>query len=170
MASRAVSVLVSLLFTLFGGPGILLVLAPWWITRFQIPEGQPAWCTIVGAMLIAAGIVPLLESIWRFIVVGRGTLVPLVPTEYLVVGGLYRHVRNPMYAGVITAIAGEAMLFWNRGMVVELVLVCLAMQLFVLLYEEPKLTRTYPEEYPRYCRNVRRWIPRLTAWEGRESR
>jgi protein-S-isoprenylcysteine O-methyltransferase Ste14 len=170
MASRAVSVMVSLLFTVFGGPGILLVLVPWWITRFQIPEGQSAWRMIAGAVLIAAGLVPLLESIWRFIVVGRGTLIPLVPTERLVVTGLYRYVRNPMYVGVVTAIAGEALLFWNRSLVVELALVAVAMDLFVHFYEEPQLTRTYPAEYPKYSRNVRRWIPRLTAWDEGKPR
>ena len=74
-----------------------------------------------------------------------------------------------MYVGVMTVIAGEALLYWSHGMVVELALVAAAMNLFVRFYEEPKLTRSYPVEYPRYCRNVRRWIPRITAWDGSES-
>ena len=166
MASRVVSVAVSVLFTLFGGPGILLVAIPWWITRFRIQEDQPMWRTIAGAALILVGLISLLESLWRFVVVGRGTLVPAVPTERLVVSGLYRYVRNPMYIGVLVAITGEALLFWNLGLVIELVFVCIAMQAFVLLYEEPTLTHTYPAEYAEYRRHVHRWIPRRTPWEG----
>jgi protein-S-isoprenylcysteine O-methyltransferase Ste14 len=83
-----------------------------------------------------------------------------------VVSGFYHYVRNPIYTGVVTAIAGEALLFWRRGIVIELVTVWVAMHLFVWLYEEPKLVRTYPVEYPIYCGHVRRWLPRITPWDG----
>src|SRR5258708_696451 len=101
----------------------------------------------------------------RFIVVGCGALFPAVPTEHLVVSGLYRHVRNPMYLGVMTALGGEALLFWSKGVATELAYVAVGFEIFVLLYEEPKLTRTFGEEYRIYRRNVRRWLPRLTPWE-----
>ena len=110
MASIRRSIVVSVLFTVFGGPGIVLVLIPWLVTRFRIPPGQPVALRDAGAILIATGLVPLFESISRFILVGRGTLLPTMPTEQLVVSGLYRYVRNPMYIGVLTAIAGEALL------------------------------------------------------------
>src|SRR5258708_4119017 len=134
MASFLRSILVSMLFTLFGGPGILLVYVPWRVTGFRIPSGEPLVQIIAGFVLVGAGRLPLLESVWRFIVVGRGTLVPLVPTEHPVVKGFYRYLRNPMYIGVVTAIAGEALLFWRRGMAIELVTVWVAMHLFVSVY------------------------------------
>lgn len=101
--------------------------------------------------------------------VGHGTLVPVLPLEHLVVSGLYRYVRNPMYVGVLTVIAGKALLFWNRGMVTYLAAVWLTAHLFVCLYEEPKLTRTFPGEYALYKKNVPRWLPRTTPWESPQA-
>ena len=166
MASVRQSIVVSVLFTLFGGPGIVLVFIPWLVTRFRIPPGHPVTLRVLGAILIAAGLMPLLESIWRFIFVGRGTLVPTMPTEHLVVSGLYRYVRNPMYVGVLTAIAGEGLLMRSGGLAIEFLAAGLAFALFVRLYEEPRLMRTFPEEYGMYRRNVRRWLPRLRPWDG----
>ena len=140
----------------------MLLLAPWGITRFRIPSDEPAWIIILATLLIVLGVGPLIESIVRFIVVGRGTLAPTAPPEHLVVSGLYRRVRNPMYVGVLTTIAGESLLFWNRAMVIYLAAAWLTMHLFVYFYEEPKLTRTFPGEYPLYKRDVPRWLPRLT--------
>jgi len=155
------SLVVSILFTVFGGPGIVLVYVPYWITRFRIPAGEPAWQRLLAAALILIGFVPLFDSIQRFIFVGRGALMPGVPTEHLVITGLYRYVRNPMYVGVLTALAGEAMLFQSSGLAIEIVVGWLAIEIFVRLYEEPTLTRRYGEEYLRYKRHVRRWLPRL---------
>jgi protein-S-isoprenylcysteine O-methyltransferase Ste14 len=166
VASLRRSVIVSVLFLLFGGPGIGLVYLPWWITRFRIPAGEPVWQTILAAALIVAGLTPLLESIRRFIYVGRGTLVPAVPTEHLVVSGLYRYLRNPMYTGVLAAVAGEALLFRSRSMVVYAALLWLGFHLFVCLYEEPTLARRHPVEYPLYKRHVPRWLPRLAPWRS----
>src|SRR5579864_6018228 len=133
MASLRNSIVVSILFTLFGGPGLLLVLLPWWLTRLHV---VPGWNAMVGWVLIVVGLVPLLESIGRFVMVGRGTLVPTLPTEHLVVTGLYRYVRNPMYAGVGLALVGEALLFWSRGVVIELTVAIAIMDVFVRFYEE----------------------------------
>ena len=164
MASLGKSVAVSVLFTLFGGPGILLVLVPWRMTDFTVPEGEPLWQILICAVMIAVGLVPLLESIWRFIVVGHGTLVPAVPPEHLVISGFYRYVRNPMYVGVLTVLVAEAVLFQSGSLVTEVVAAWAAIELFVRLYEEPKLTRTFGDEYTTYRQYVRRWLPRLTPW------
>jgi protein-S-isoprenylcysteine O-methyltransferase Ste14 len=169
LASLRKSIVVSVLFTLFGGPGILLVLMPWWMTRFQVPEDEPVWQVLGCAAAIIAGLIPLLESIWRFIVAGHGTLMPAVPTEHLVVSGLYRYVRNPMYVGVFMVIAGEAMLLRSRGVALELAYVLVGMNLFVRFYEEPKLSRTFGDEYTTYRSNVRRWLPRLTPWQSQQE-
>jgi protein-S-isoprenylcysteine O-methyltransferase Ste14 len=137
---------VSVAFTLFGGPGILLFFLPWWMTRFRIPAGEPLWQRSLCLFLTAVALVPLLESIWRFAVIGRGTLVPTVPTQHLVISGFYAHVRNPMYLGVLTVIACEALLFRSRGLLEELVIAWIAIELFVRFYEERRLARTYPAE------------------------
>lgn len=160
------NIIISALFTIFGGPGILLVLIPWMITRFRLPLMQPLWQTCLAVFLIAIGLVPLFESIVRFIVIGRGTLVPAAPPEHLVISGLYRFVRNPMYVGVLTALGGEALLFGSVDLLEIFLIVAFGFHLFVYLYEEPKLTRTFGDEYLRYRRYVRRWFPRLTPWQG----
>ena len=166
MATLRRSVVVSILFTVFGGPGIVLVYLPFWITRFHIPAGEHVWQTVIAAALILAGLTPLFDSIRQFIYSGRGTPMPAVPTEHLVVSGLYRYVRNPMYVGVLTAVAGEVVLFWSRDMAIYDVLVVLGFHMFVWLYEEPTLARRHPEDYPRYLHQVPHWLPRLTPWQG----
>jgi protein-S-isoprenylcysteine O-methyltransferase Ste14 len=168
MASSRRNVIVSILFAIFGGPGIVLVYLPFWFTRFRVPAGEPWWQIALAGMLIAAGAAPLVESARRFVYAGRGTLAPTAPTERLVVSGFYRHVRNPMYVGVLMALAGETVLFEIRGMAAYLIIVWLAMHLFVCFYEEPTLTRRYGGEYLRFKQNVPRWVPRLRAWRGGE--
>ena len=163
------SMIVSILFTVFGGPAIAVVYAPLWITHFRIPAGEPWWQMALAGVLIAAGLAPGLESIWRFVAVGLGTLMPKVPTERLVASGFYRHVRNPMYVGVLVALAGELILFRSRNLAVYAVLLGLGLHLFVCLYEERALTRRYGEEYLRFKRNVPRWVPRLTPWRGGDA-
>jgi protein-S-isoprenylcysteine O-methyltransferase Ste14 len=166
MASTRTNVLASVLFTLFGGPALLLAYVPWLITHFRLPPNEPLAAILVAAFLIAVGLFPLLESIIRFVRVGRGSLVPLLPPQHLVVTGLYRYVRNPMYIGVLTVVAGEALLFWSSGLLIHFAIVWMCMHLFVCLYEEPKLSRTFPTEFPLYKRAVPRWLPRLTPWQG----
>ena len=169
MATLRRNTVISILFIVLGGPGIVLVYLPLWFTHFDVPAGEPLWQTLLAAGLIAAGLTPLLESIRRFIVVGRGTLVPVVPTERLVVSGLYRYVRNPMYVGVVMAASGEAVLFRSSDLAIYTVVVALGFHLFVCLYEEPTLTRRYPEDYPRYKNHVPRWWPLRTPWEEPEN-
>jgi protein-S-isoprenylcysteine O-methyltransferase Ste14 len=169
MASLRRSIVVTVAFTVFGGPGFLLVYIPWWMTRFRIPPEGPAWQWVIAIAMVLTGFVPLISSMYRFVVVGRGTLVPGVPTEHLVVSGLYRYVRNPMYVGVLLSLVGEAILFRSRDIVLEGLIAWLASHLFILVYEEPTLARRFPVEYPRYKRNVPRWLPRLTPWSDASS-
>jgi protein-S-isoprenylcysteine O-methyltransferase Ste14 len=168
MTSSRRNVVVSVLFTVFGGPGIALVWAPLCITRFRIPAAEPRWQMLLAAAIILAGVSPAFESIRRFVVVGRGTLMPTTPTEHLVVSGFYRIVRNPMYVGVLIALAGEVLLFRSRGLLLFALLLGLGFHLFVSRYEEPTLTRRYGGEYLRFKQNVPRWLPRLSPWQGGE--
>ena len=169
MVSQRRNIVISALFTVFGGPGIVLVFLPFCITRFRIPAGEPQWQLLLFGALGVIGLAPCLESILRFVFVGRGTLFPTTPPEHLVVSGFYRYVRNPMYVGVLTVLAGEAVLFMSRGLVMEEIFVWLGFDLFIRLHEEPFLTRRYPSEYPRYKQSVRRWLPRLSPWDGLQT-
>ena len=88
----------------------------------------------------------------------------MFPTRHLVVTGLYRYVRNPMYAAVVAAILGQGLLFGNALLVAYGAIVWLLFHLFVLLYEEPTLRATFGPEYEAFCSQVRRWIPRVSPW------
>lgn len=166
MRTELKNAIISILFFVLGGPGILFFYLPFWLTRFRIPAQEPQWQRMLACLLITAGAVPLLESAARFVRAGKGTLVPTTPTEHLVVSGLYRYVRNPMYVGVAVCLAAEAMLFRSADLVVELALALIAIHLFVCLYEEPTLRKRYGQEYAEYKRNVPRWLPRVTPWNG----
>ncbi len=108
----------------------------------------------------------LLDSFVRFALEGLGTPAPVLPTEHLVVTGLYRFVRNPMYVGVLSVILGQGLLLGDTQVLRYGAVVWLAFGLFVIGYEEPTLRRTFGEEYERFCANVPRWIPRLRPWRG----
>jgi len=119
---------------------------------------------ILGAVLILAGVPLILDSFARFALQGLGTPAPILPTKHLVVTGLYRYVRNPMYVGVTATILGQGLLFGNVRVLEYALFVWLAFHLFVLGYEEPTLRSTFGDEYERFCANVPRWIPRRSAW------
>jgi protein-S-isoprenylcysteine O-methyltransferase Ste14 len=102
----------------------------------------------------------------QFVLEGRGTPSPVAPTRRLVVGGLYRWVRNPMYLGVATAIAGQAIAFTSVGLGVWLAVFVLAVTTFVVAYEEPTLRATFGTSYDDYSAAVHRWLPRLRPWHG----
>jgi len=143
------------------GPGTVAGLIPWWISGWQM---QPAFLGFrplrwLGALFIAAGLPVLLESFARFALEGRGTPAPVLPTARLVMHGFYRFVRNPMYAAVVSVILGQALLLANAWLLLYAALVWAGFHLFVLLYEEPKLRRTYGAEYDEYCARVHRWLP-----------
>ena len=141
-------------------------LVPWWMTRWRMSPPLLGWTGLrwIGAALIAAGTVVLVDAFARFVRHGRGTPAPPLPTERLVVTRLYRYVRNPMYLAVLSAIAGQWLLLGATNLLIYAALVGAAFHLFVIGYEEPTLRHRYEEEYERYRRNVRRWWPRLSPW------
>jgi protein-S-isoprenylcysteine O-methyltransferase Ste14 len=117
----------------------------------------------VAWIAITVGVAFLLHAFALF-ALHRGTPAPVAPTETLVVTGVYRFVRNPMYLSVLTIILGQALLFGSWGLVIYAVIVFAAVVAFVKAYEEPTLTDRYGEQYLDYRRNVRGWWPRLTPW------
>ena len=162
---RAGSVVGTVLFLLLA-PGTVAGLLPWWISgwKFEPPLLGIAWTRWLGVALIAAGAPALLDSFARFALQGRGTPAPVLPTSRLVVTGLYRHVRNPMYVGVVTVVLGQGLLIGSAPVLGYGVVLWLIFHLFVLGYEEPTLRRSFGTEYDRFCRSVPRWIPRIRPW------
>ena len=114
-----------------------------------------------------AGLAVLLDSFARFALRGRGTPAPVLPPTHLVVSGLYRYVRNPMYVAVLALVAGQGLLLGDVRVAAWGALLLVGFHLFVVGYEEPALRRAFGAEYERYCAGVRRWIPRWTAWSPR---
>jgi protein-S-isoprenylcysteine O-methyltransferase Ste14 len=110
-----------------------------------------------GALLLLAGVAVVLRCVWDFFATGQGTLAPVDPPKRLVVAGLYRHTRNPMYNGVLAAILGEAWLFRSAVLFEYALGVFVAFHLFVVLYEERALASRFSAEYAAYRRSVPRW-------------
>jgi protein-S-isoprenylcysteine O-methyltransferase Ste14 len=123
--------------------------------QVRVPELS---LSAAGAGIVAiAGAVVLLRCVWEFFAKGKGTLAPIDPPRVLVVSGLYRFTRNPMYNGVIALIVGEAWLFGSVPLLQYALLVLVVFHLWVVLYEEPTLTSQFGESYRVYRRAVPRW-------------
>jgi protein-S-isoprenylcysteine O-methyltransferase Ste14 len=149
-------------------PGIVAGLVPWWLSGWQVqpPLFELMAVRFAGLAQIALGTLALLDSFARFALQGLGTPAPIFPTQHLVVTGLYRYVRNPMYVGVVAMIVGQGLFLGNLHLLEYAAVPWLAAHLFVVGYEEPTLRRTFGEEYERFCANVPRWIPRLRPLQG----
>jgi protein-S-isoprenylcysteine O-methyltransferase Ste14 len=160
----------SVLFLLIA-PGTVAVFVPWLISRWhmQSPLLDFSPFRVIGVLLIAAGVPMILDSFACFALQGLGTPAPILPTKHLVVSGLYRYVRNPMYVGVSWVIFGQGLLLGDKRVLGYGLIVWLAFFLFVLAYEEPKLRRTFGEEYEAFRASVPRWIPRLRPWPGKDE-
>jgi protein-S-isoprenylcysteine O-methyltransferase Ste14 len=162
---RVLSILGSALFLVIA-PGTLAGYVPWRICRWEMapPLFGLAAVRVAGAALIALGLPVLLDSFRRFAVEGLGTPAPVFPTRHLVISGLYRHVRNPMYVAVTALIVGQGLLFGSIALLEYGVAVWAAFFLFVLGYEEPTLRAQFGREYEEFCEHVPRWIPRVRPW------
>jgi protein-S-isoprenylcysteine O-methyltransferase Ste14 len=167
---RVFAILGSALF-LVVAPGIIAGYVPWRMTGWHI--GEPLLGTssfrLVGVLLIAAGLPVLLDSFTRFALQGVGTPAPIFPTRRLVVSGWYQYVRNPMYVAVVSLILGQGLFFASVRVLEYSVAVWVGFHLFVLVYEEPTLRRSYGLEYGLFCANVPRWIPHLRPWRRNEE-
>jgi protein-S-isoprenylcysteine O-methyltransferase Ste14 len=141
-------------------PGVVAGVIPWLLTDWEV-RSAPLAAQVLGAVLTAGGAAVLLHAFTRFVREGLGTPAPIAPTEHLVVGGLYRYVRNPMYLAVLACIVGQALLLWQPGLLVYGGLFAVAFVSFVKLYEEPTLAATFGAEYEAYRAAVPGWWPRL---------
>ncbi len=116
---------------------------------------------VAGIVIGAVGAAVALWCIFTFATVGRGTPAPFDPPRRLVIRGPYRFVRNPMYIGAGLALASAALFYESLPLLGYAGLFFLATHVFVVGYEEPTLRRTFGQEYEAYCRQVRRWWPRV---------
>ena len=143
-------------------PGMVAGYVPWryvGLAHATISGRDPIqW---VGLVLVVLGAGVLATCIWEFARSGRGTLAPVDPPKHLVVEGLYRYVRNPMYVGVTTILLGELAIAQTSALAVYCACWLVAVNLFIIGYEEPTLRRQFGASYEEYTKSVRRWIPRL---------
>jgi protein-S-isoprenylcysteine O-methyltransferase Ste14 len=167
MKNRATAMIGSFVF-FWVAPATVGGAVSWLITRWEVRpplfDGDASrW---LGVAMVAAGLAIVVECFARFAIKGVGTPAPVAPTQHLVMSGLYRHVRNPMYVGVAAAIFGQALCLGSAGLLLYGAAVWAGFYAFVRLYEEPALTRQFGAEYATYCVHVPGWLPRLRPWKG----
>jgi protein-S-isoprenylcysteine O-methyltransferase Ste14 len=141
-------------------PGTVTIAVPaviLWLWGADVAPGTG----ILGAVVVALGVVLVAWTIRLFDTVGRGTLAPWEPTSALVVRGPYRYVRNPMITGVATILAGEALFFRSWGIAIEFAVFVAVNAVYFPLVEEPGLRRRFGRDYEEYCASVPRWLPRV---------
>ncbi len=148
-------------------PGTVVGVIPWLIAGGEFREPAPHWAVarVVGLVLICAGLIPVVHAFAEFTKAG-GTPAPIAPTERLVVTGFNRYIRNPMYAGLLVVIVGEALVYGRFALLVYAACAWAVTAAFVRWYEEPTLARTYGADYDTYRRSVPAWHPRLRPWQA----
>ena len=152
----------NLLFTVLV-PGLVAGYVPWRLASPGLAEGArlSQWLIAAPAFILGSSI--YFWCLWDFATAGRGTPTPVDPPKTLVVRGLYRYVRNPMYVGVLLVIVGWTLLTQSPAVATYGASVALAFHLFVVFVEEPMLRARFGESYGAYCRSVSRWWPTRPA-------
>src|SRR5271165_6624079 len=156
-------------------PGIVTLVIPGtmlWLSgtdSFGLWQSVPASrfvLPVIGGICICLGLLLMVATIRLFVTVGKGTLAPWEPTQRLVVQGVYCHVRNPMISGVILVLLGEAVLTASLLLCCWSLVASLINAAYIPLLEEPGLVKRFGADYLTYKRNVPRWVPRWTPWDG----
>lgn len=148
-------------------PGIIAVVIPATILCFTGIVWPPSpWNVIIGLVFTILGITLMVWTNRLFATVGHGTLAPWSPPEKLVVRGVYRHVRNPMIAGALCILLGEAIFFGSWWLLGWFGFALILNLIYIPLVEERGLAKRFGDDYLLYKRNVPRWIPRWRPWEG----
>ena len=136
-----------------------------WGLRQSVPATRII-LPVIGIICVCLGLVLMTATIRLFATVGKGTLAPWEPPQRLVVRGVYRHVRNPMISGVLSVLLGESVLTASMPLFRWFLIFVVINAIYIPILEEPGLVRRFGEDYLVYKRNVPRWVPRLTPWEG----
>jgi protein-S-isoprenylcysteine O-methyltransferase Ste14 len=147
-------------------PGVVAGLVPVLIARGDTHRHDGS---AMGFGVLALGVVLLLWCVRDFYVSGKGTLAPWDPPKRLVVVGLYRFVRNPMYVAVLTVVLGWTLVYGSTWLAIYLAALAIGFHLRVLFYEEPRLRQQFAAEWAAYSAAVPRWLPRLGT-ANRETR
>lgn len=163
---RSLAFLGTILFLV--APATVLGLVPFWLSGWRV---QPAFLglgalRVIGGILLAGGVAVLLDSYFRLALQGLGTPAPVFPTRRLVVTGLFRYVRNPIYVALVTGIIGQALMLGSLPVLAYGLFVWLAFHGFVLIHEEPRLRKKFGGQYEDFCTHVPRWLPRVRPWRG----
>ncbi len=147
-------------------PGAVTVYIP--LRLLSPPVITPLSLLHLPALLaMLCGALIYLRCAWDFAIQGKGTPAPLDPPKHLVIAGLYRRTRNPMYQGVILLLLAECVYFGDTTLLLYAGTVALVFHLFVVFYEEPALLRRFGTDYSGYCRHVPRWG---FAWQAFTAR
>lgn len=144
-------------------PVTVLVLVPLYIEKNILVINVSSFLT--GIMLIFIGLCVITVTIISFMKIGKGTLAPWNPTQYLVTSGMYRYVRNPMIIGVLTVLIGESICITSLKILLWALVFFIINNIFFVTYEEPNLEKKFGDQYRYYKRNVPRWIPRLKPFK-----
>ena len=144
---------------------LVLVLLPARVLQWSGVRAPSAFgaAQLIGLAIAIAGGAMTVWCVLAFAFVGRGTPAPFDPPRRLVVRGPYRFVRNPMYVGAGTALAGAALYYQSLSLLAYVALFIVATHLFVVWYEEPTLSRLFGDDYAAYRARVRRWLPSWPA-------
>ena len=156
-------------------PGVVTLVIPGTILWREGTDSYGLWQSfpasrvilpIVGIVCISVGLLLMVATIRLFVMVGRGTLAPWNPPQRLVVQGVYRHVRNPMISGVFFVLLGESLLTASLPLFCWFIVFAVVNAFYIPFSEEPGLIKRFGEDYLTYKRNVSRWVPRWTPWDG----
>jgi protein-S-isoprenylcysteine O-methyltransferase Ste14 len=172
LSAQAVNIFVVVRAVIYAALFIVLVLV--YLTgRFLSWSGIVAPATtgapqVAGMIMVTIGTAIALWCVFTFVFLGKGTPAPFDPPRKLVIRGPYRFVRNPMYIGAGMTLAGAALFYESLSIFIYTCVFFLITHLFVVLYEEPTLRRTFGDEYEAYCRRTTRWWPtKSNKEEGR---
>jgi protein-S-isoprenylcysteine O-methyltransferase Ste14 len=162
MRSGSRAALVGSVLFFLAGPGLEAGVGPWLLATIagSDVDGWPLALRVIGVLVMAAGILVLLDVFARFVREGAGTPSPAAPTRRLINGGAFRFIRHPIYVATATVIAGEALAFGQPVLLMGAVAYIAAMATLVHTVEEPRLARRFGASYDAYRRAVPGWIPR----------
>jgi len=151
----------TLLFTIVAPGTVAGVIPYYFITGIEVFAFSMGMFRFLGLVFMAVGFVGYLWCGFDFAHRGQGTPAPIDPPKKLIIVGLYKYVRNPMYVSIGSLLIGETIFFENAVILAYMLCLWLIFHSFVVLYEEPTLKKLFGSEYEQYCKEVSRWIPNL---------
>lgn len=143
-------------------PGFVTVVFPHYLlTHGRTPTFDIGAAKFSGIPVFLCGAGIYFWCVSDFVRRGRGTPAPIDPPKALVVSGLYQHVRNPMYVGILSILTGESIFFQSYKLLSYATLLWVMFQSFIIFYEEPMLKKKFGKHYEDYLNSAPRWIPKI---------